>query len=186
MTLDADIAVPEHLPVGEQDIRQRLISSGFSEEFLGRDRPPATHYYLGDAPSGFYVEFLTPLVGSEYDRDNRRKATLEVAGVTSQRLRFIDLLLNRPWIIELSAGEFSGRVHVANPANFVVQKLLIHDRRDTDDRARDILYIHDTLKLFGSRLPELRTEWKLHLSPQMPEPHSKDVWPPSHAPCMGN
>ena len=76
MTLDADIAVPEHLPVRRQDIRQRLISSGFSEEFLSTDRPPATHYYLGGAPSGFYVEFLTPLVGSEYDRNNRRKATL--------------------------------------------------------------------------------------------------------------
>ena len=108
MTLDADIAVPEHLPVCRQDIRQRLISSGFSEEFLSTDRPPATHYYLGGAPSGFYVEFLTPLVGSEYDRNNRRKATLEVAGVTSQRLRYIDLLLLRPWTIELSAGEFSG------------------------------------------------------------------------------
>lgn len=43
VTLDADVAVPRHLPVEGQDIRQRLISSGFTEEFLGRDHPPVTH-----------------------------------------------------------------------------------------------------------------------------------------------
>ena len=169
MTLDADIAVPRHLPVHGQDIRQRLISSGFTEEFLGRDHPPATHYHLGHASSGFYVEFLTPLVGGEYDRRNRRRATLEVAGATSQQLRYIGLLLNRPWMIALNEGTFAGRVQVANPASFVAQKLLIHSRRIADDRARDLLYIHDTLQLFGSRLPELRTEWQVHLAPQIPE-----------------
>ena len=30
------------------------------------------------------------------------------------------------------------------------------------------MYIHDTLKLFGSRLSELRTEWQLHLAPHIP------------------
>lgn len=47
VTLDADIAVPRLLPVEGQDIRERLISRGFTEEFLGRDRPPVTHYHLG-------------------------------------------------------------------------------------------------------------------------------------------
>lgn len=169
MTLDADIAVPRSLPVEWQDIRERLISSGFTEEFLGKDHPPATHYHLRDASSGFYVEFLTPLVGGEYDRKNRRRATLRVAGATSQQLRYIDLLLNRPWMIDLSDGAFTGRVQVANPASFVIQKLLIHRRRNVDDRARDLLYVYDTLQMFGSRLPELRTEWRVHLAPQIPD-----------------
>ena len=153
VTLDADIAVPRHLPVEGQGIRQRLISSGFTEEFLGRDHPPGTHYHLSDASSGFYFEFLTPLIGSEYDRRDRRRATLQVAGATSQQLRYIGLLLNRPWIIDLTSGTFAGHVQVANPASFVVQKLLIHRRRSVDDRARDLLYFHDTLQLFGSRPP---------------------------------
>lgn len=46
-TLDADVAVPRLLPVEGQDIRERLISRGFTEEFLGRDHPPVTHYHLG-------------------------------------------------------------------------------------------------------------------------------------------
>ena len=169
VTLDVDIAVPRHLPVEGQDIRQRLISRGFTEEFLGRDHPPATHYHLGDTHSGFYVEFLTPLVGGEYDRKNQRRATLQVAGATSQQLRSVGLLLSRPWTIDLSEESFAGRVQVANPASFVGQKLLIHRRRSVDDRARDLLYIHDTLQLFGSRLSELRTEWHVHLAPQIPD-----------------
>ena len=47
VTLDADVAVPRLLPVEGRDIRERLISRGFTEEFLGRDRSPVTHYHLG-------------------------------------------------------------------------------------------------------------------------------------------
>ncbi len=157
-TLDADIAVPRRLPVQREDLRERLIPGGFTEEFLGADQPPATHYRLSDVGSGFYVEFLTPLVGGEYDRRNRRKATLRVAGVTSQQLRYIELLLQRPWTIEVHEGSFSGSIPVANPVTFMVQKLLIHRRRRPEDRAKDILYIHDTLQLFGARLDELKND----------------------------
>ena len=59
-TLDTDVAVPLKLPAGEGDIRSRLLEYGFTEEILGDDRPPATHYRLGYEASGFYVEFLTP------------------------------------------------------------------------------------------------------------------------------
>ena len=54
------------------------------------------------------------------------------------------------------------------PRSGLVQ-LLIHRRRNVDDRARDVLYIYDTLQLFGSQLPELRTEWRVHLAPQIPD-----------------
>lgn len=180
VTLDADVAVPRHLPVEGQDIRQRLISSGFAEEFLGRDQPPVTHYHLGAESAGFYVEFLTPLVGSERGRRNRRRSTLRVAGAHSQQLRYVGLLLNRPWTIDLSEVTFAGRVRVANPASFVVQKLLIHKRRSVDERARDLLYIHDTLQLFGSQLSELGTEWRMHIAPQIPDRRLKRLardWP---------
>jgi hypothetical protein len=100
-TLDADVALPASLVVGEQDIRARLVAHGFTEELLGEDRPPATHYHLGGESSGFYVEFLTPLVGGEYGRKHQRKSTMEIAGISSQQLRHIELLLHEPWWIEL-------------------------------------------------------------------------------------
>jgi hypothetical protein len=45
------------------------------------------------------VEFLTTLVGSEHTRGGRRKATREVGGISSQQLRYVDILLVKPWRI---------------------------------------------------------------------------------------
>jgi hypothetical protein len=166
MTLDVDVAVPAKLPAGEQDIRERLRSHGFTEEFLGDNRPPATHYHLGGENSGFYAEFLTPLIGSQNDRKHKRKATMEVAGIASQQLRHIELLLHCPWSIDLSHG-FATRVQIANPVSFLAQKVLIHRKRDGEDRAKDILYMHDTLEVFGARLQELQELWRSIVVPQL-------------------
>ena len=165
-TLDADVAVPAQLPVGGQDIRERLLRHGFTEEFLGEDRPAATHYRLGGESSGFYVEFLTPLVGSELDRAQRRQATVEVAGVVSQRLRHIELLLHHPWSIDFEPHGFVATIQIANPVSFLAQKILIHGRRGREDRAKDILYMHDTLEVFGARLPELGELWRNTVAPR--------------------
>jgi hypothetical protein len=160
MTLDADVAVPAQLPAGGQDIRQRLLAQGFTEELFGDDHPPATHYRLGGDPTGFYAEFLTPLIGSEYNRKRERKATMEIAGVASQQLRYVELLLIHPWSIDLESRGFTARVQIANPVSFLAQKVLIHQKRKRDDRAKDILYMHDTLEVFGGRVPELRELWR--------------------------
>src|ERR1700730_15311493 len=100
-TLDGDIAVHSKLKVEQSTVRDRLLRAGFKEEFVGEDRPPATRYHCGQA-GGFYVEFLTSLVGSEYDRKGKRKATQEVSGVSSQLLRYIEILMISPWTIELN------------------------------------------------------------------------------------
>ena len=153
LTLDTDVAVPSTLPIGKQDIRERLLSYGFTEEFLGDLHPPATHYRLVSSNSGFYAEFLTPLTGSAYNRENKRKATVKIGGITSQQLRHIELLLKHPWIVELDTGESVADVQMANPVSFIAQKVLIHKKRHREDRAKDLLYIHDTFEVFGSQLP---------------------------------
>jgi hypothetical protein len=169
-TLDTDVAIPSDVPHSTGDIRQRLLAHGFTEEFLGNDRPPATHYRLRDEASGFYAEFLTPLRGSGYDRRYTRKATAQIAGVTSHQLRHVDVLLMDPWAIEFDfAGGTKERktVRIANPACFLAQKLLIHTRRTGEKRAKDILYIHDTLEVFGSRLEELHDQWRTKIAPRL-------------------
>jgi hypothetical protein len=50
-------------------------------------------------------------------------------------------------------------VQIANPVGFLAQKILIHGRRNRQDRAKDILYMHDTIETFAARINELRTEW---------------------------
>lgn len=162
-TMDTDIAVPAKLPVKGQDIRERLLAHGFTEEFLGDDRPPATHYWLGGADPGFYAEFLTPLIGSGDDRKHNRKATIEISGVASQQLRHIEILLSDPWSIDLKTAT----VRVANPVAFLAQKILIHGKRERQDRAKDVLYMHDTLEIFGARLAELQRLWRTDVAGQL-------------------
>jgi hypothetical protein len=164
MTLDADVALPGGLKVKGQDIHERLTANGFRAEFLGHHKPPATHYQLSDQSGGFYAEFLTPLIGGAYARGGKRNATTRIAGVASQRLRHVDLLLRAPWTVVLSASDgfpfAEGKtVLVANPVSFLAQKLLVHAKRNRSERAKDILYIHDTFETFGAHIPELRAEW---------------------------
>jgi hypothetical protein len=128
LTNDADVAVPAALEVREHDLRDRLIRADFNERFMGDDKPPATHYELGAEGGAFYVEFITPLIGSEYDRKGNRRATAQVGGITSQNLRYVELLLDSPWTIELSRAngfpfEPPKQVRIAHATRFMAQKL---------------------------------------------------------------
>ncbi len=175
ITLDTDIAIPLNIPRRKEDIRSRLLTHGFTEELLGTDKPPATHYHLKDDASGFYLEFLTSLTGGEHTRTGRRKATIDIAGITSQRLRHIELLLLHPWSVDFPSSAPTVKVQIANPANFIAQKILIHQKRKRADRAKDILYIHDTLETFGSSIPELRKFWLQSGAPQLNHRHAAIV-----------
>lgn len=177
LTLDTDVAIPAHLAVTTQDIRERLAAQGFKEERLGHAQPPATHYSLGEQETGFYAEFLTPLAGSEHTRAGKRKATTRIGGIVSQRLRYIEILLNAPWTVSLDASvgfpfPQPTKVQIANPAGFLAHKLLIHSKRNPAKFAKDILYIHDTLETFGGGLEDLRNEWTGRVKPQL---HKKSI-----------
>jgi hypothetical protein len=78
-TLDTDVAVPAQLPATGEEIRQRLLENGFREELMGEMQPPAAHYHVAAADSGFYAEFLTPLIGGAIKRGDKRDATTQIA-----------------------------------------------------------------------------------------------------------
>ena len=163
-TLDADVALPRRIRVAGDEIYQRLAANGFEAEFLGHHRPPAAHYRLTDPGIHFYAEFLTPLVGGAVGRRGKQNATQRVGGVSSQNLRYIEVLLAAPWSVALSAANgfpFANEtgVQIANPVSFLAQKILIHRRRNRDERAKDILYIHDTIDTFATRIDDLSAEW---------------------------
>lgn len=170
-TLDGDVALPRKLKREESTMRKHLLEAGFEEEFIGEDHPPATHYHYGKG-GGFYAEFLAPLEGSEYDRHGKRKATKEVGGVSSQLLRYIEILLLSSWKVEL--GEENGyaispkrTVQIANPASFPAQKILIHEQRDYKDKAKDLLYMHDTIEVFSENLDELQKLFRGVVAPKL-------------------
>jgi hypothetical protein len=172
-TGDVDVALDPRALERDAGIRERLTASGFREEFLGDDRPPVTHYTLGDDASGFYVEFLSPLLGGDRRRDGSRDVTERIAGVTAQKLRYLDILLVEPWAVTI--GEEQGvplaipaTILIPNPASFVVQKLLIEARRRREDRAKDVLYVHDTIELFAPTLDALHALFSASIEPALP------------------
>jgi hypothetical protein len=162
-TKDTDLAFDNHAPL-HGDIKGALTEAGFNEEFVGDFRPPAIHYTLGDDDAGFYAEFLTPLTGSGLRRSGEQDATMAKAGITAQKLRHLNLLLLSPWTLRIGLDQNIPLpkpmdVQLVNPTSFIVQKLLIRHERRADKRAQDVLYIHDTLELFGDALPMLRELW---------------------------
>ena len=114
-----------------------------------------------------------PLLGSELRRDGTPDVTASMAGINAQKLRHLDLLLVAPWSVRLGpqtevAFEEPIDMLVTNPVGFIVQKLLIHEKRRSNKKAQDVLYIHDTLELFGGALDALRTLWVNAVRPSMP------------------
>jgi len=164
ITRDTDLAFETHAPL-EGDIRAALAAGGFQEELSGDHNPPVTHYALGEDDAGFYAEFLTPLRGSGVKRNGELDVTVAKAGITAQKLKHLDVLLVEPWRIRFGPEQGVAvrapiDVLVANPVSFIAQKLLIQKYRSPAKRAQDVLYIHDTIELFGASLPNLQRVWE--------------------------
>lgn len=168
-TQDADVAYKEREAlVG--DIKEALAGAGFEEKLNGDFKPPAARYSLGDEANGFYAEFLTPLTGSGKKRNKQTREFEEDAteingGVIAQKLRHLEVLLHAPWVVSIPAAESGidediAGLSIPNPVSFIIQKILIRDLRAADKRPQDVLYIHDTLELFGASIDELVPIWK--------------------------
>lgn len=179
-TRDADLAFSLKAPL-EGDIGAALKAADFKEDLSGEHTPPVTHYHLGDDDHGFYAEFLVPLQGGTTKRNGEpAPRTVAKAGVTAQKLRYLDLLLTDPWQVRLDTSVGvpltpPAEVMLTNPVSFIAQKLLIQTRRPPEKQSQDALYIHDTLELFGRRLGELKTIWLENVRPNLPPRTARDV-----------
>jgi hypothetical protein len=96
---------------------------------------------------------------------------MEVAGASAQQLRHIEILLDRPWLIRIEHAGFAARIQIANPVAFLVQKILIHRRRDHQYRAKGILYMRDTLEVFGARLSDFANLWRNDMAGRLQSRH---------------
>jgi len=178
-TRDADVAFSTSDRL-TGDIGSALKAAGFTEKLSTDHTPPVSEFVLGNEDEGFFAEFLTPLHGSGTKRNGTPDATVARAGVTAQKLRYLDLLLTHPWTARLTREMHPGftkatTVNIANPAAFIVQKLLIHAERPARKQAQDALYIHDTLQLFAPSLAKLNELWRTSVRPAMPTATAKRV-----------
>ena len=104
-TLDTEVAVQAQLPPTGEKIRQRLPENGFREDLMGEMQPPAAHYHVASGDSCFYAEFLTPLIGGPIKPGSKRDATTEIAGISAQQLRHLELLVDAPWQVMITGAE---------------------------------------------------------------------------------
>lgn len=184
-TKDADITFSTiSAPTG--DMAGALKRAGFEEELTGDHKPPVTRYRLGKEDNGFYAEFLAPLFGDGKRRDGTEDATVLEAGVTAQKLRYLDLLLIEPITVDLSSAsgiptQIALSVRVVNPVTFIAQKLLIRKSRMPNKQAQDILYVHDTLELFSGEIDALRAMWNDRLKPKINPSIVKKIEDLSHS-----
>jgi len=176
-TFDADLATPARLPVRGRPLAALAAAAGLQPDFRG-DRIPPVMRFVFAPPSGtaegeeeYSVEFLTPLTGPPVDRAGRVPVTTDVqAGVTAQRLRYLDLLLETPWRVSLAglAGLEADRepmaVQVPHPGCFMLHKLLIAGERTREDRrAKDMAYLYQVASMFRRELPALAGEVRVRM-----------------------
>ena len=159
MTDDADVAVPLRLRRREVTLLDRLEEAGFTEDMKGDDKPPVTHYRLGEGE--FYVEFLAPTTGEGVRRSGQRDATARVQGIVAQKLPHVDVLLIEPWTVTLtSAGQNAVQVRIPNAVTYLAQKVLVLPDREREKQSNDVVYVHDTLMMFADNLSALGQLWE--------------------------
>jgi hypothetical protein len=179
MTRDGDVALDPREVSPTADIRPRLIDKEFVEDMTGEDKPPVTYYRFRDNTSPNYAEFLVPLIGGTHKRDGTPDTTTRIAGVSAQKLRYLELLFISPWAITLTPGDVPvdapATIRLPNPASYLAQKILIHGYRKPPERAKDMLYVHDTLETFGGALSEIRRIWLEQVKPGLGEKQARRI-----------
>ncbi|CAD6560916.1 hypothetical protein LMG28727_07272 [Paraburkholderia kirstenboschensis] len=106
-------------------------------------------------------------------RDGQADATLRKAGISAQKLRKIEPLMLSPWEVTIPKGvggadEDIPGLKVPNPVTFIAQKILIRDVRKRKGKAsQDILYIHDTVQIFGDEVGSLAALWSDDLAAKL-------------------
>jgi hypothetical protein len=169
-TMDADWAVPQRLsvPANGKPISALMEEAGFVADMLGVAKKPVVKFRPQEPGLSAEIEFLCPLSGVKGGRGARTLVSTEVQpGLYAQPLRYIELLLCRPWRVEMGgiAGfeELAGRyVLVPNPAAYVVQKVLIRSQgRSLTSIQKDCYYIYEVSVLFRRALERLHAEYRV-------------------------
>lgn len=166
-TLDVDVAIASNAPANES-LDKRLAAEGMVPEVSGERTPPVTRY-KSPGPQGYYVQFVTHRPGDGEGRGGQKALTVTLAGAVAERVPHIDLLMTLPRSVQLTQErgfplqDEALSLQVANPAAYMAQKLLIRSKGNTrpeSARAKDIAYLHDTLKLFAPSLLDVASEWE--------------------------
>ncbi|MHC5081909.1 MAG: GSU2403 family nucleotidyltransferase fold protein [Planctomycetota bacterium] len=141
-TKDLDLATPRRLPVRGRPLLDRLlVESGLKSgqtAVVGRNAPKVKYnLQVGEGE----IEFLTELRGNE-----REEPVLVQEGLYAEKLRYLGLLLEGTWTVDVGEGIL---VRVPHPGRFIFQKILCFEKRRSQDKAaKDLHYVFYLLDQF--------------------------------------
>lgn len=153
-TEDVDFAAPLELQHHRsRELLDRLLEAGFDEEIRGAENPAFIYPLRGQEQA--YLQFIANLTGSGTTRSGERDRLMRFSGIHAEKLHHVDVLLHATWTVRLEAEGIALPVRVVNPSAYLVQKLLTLGKRRSAQRAKDLLYIFDTLAIFAQSLRQL-------------------------------
>jgi len=153
-TEDVDLAAPLELQHdGSRRLLDRLLEAGFDEEVRGAEEPAFIYPLRGQERA--YLQFIANLTGSGTKRSGDRDRLMRFSGIHAEKLRHVDVLLHATWNVRLEAEGIARPVRVANPSAYLAQKLLTLEERPSAQRAKDLLYVFDTLAIFAESARQL-------------------------------
>ncbi len=152
-TTDLDIGCPaEGIGVRERSLTEILKEVGFEEQLSGSEKGISKFDLSSDRGILFEVEFLLPARGS--DPDSVGSVQNDLAG---EKLRYLDLLLFEPEMIQLNLGNKDVSFRRPLPGLFIIHRILASEKRkDSEKRMKDYGYILDLIELFSDRFAEMK------------------------------
>lgn len=157
-TKDIDLLTSQKVSILNEPIVTRLKSEGFVIDYKPVENKVITKFTLPN--TNFEIEFLCPMFGGDPDRNGDRQLVKEIqVGIQSQPLRYLDLVLLDPWIINSeSIPDLVGLdldIQIPNPGAYLIQKFLIKDRRPPNSIQKDCFYTYELLLKFNNNLQEV-------------------------------
>jgi len=145
-TRDFDTIVPTTgLVETELSLNDSILESGFEYEFASLGSPPVVKYIKRLTEYGrAEIEFIADAAKGE-------EKVKTIGSVNAQALKYVGLLSEEPWKVELEeiGCEIEGFVLVPKPANYIFHKLLIAPkRRHSEKVAKDLYYVFYTFASF--------------------------------------
>ena len=150
-TKDLDVLTSDKVTILNKSIIDGLSEQGFVIDPKPVGNKIITKFTLPE--TNFEIEFLCPMKGGDPDREGKWQLVKEIQdGITAQPLRYLDLALFDPWIINSRSipelNDIDIDIQVPNPGAYLIQKFIIKDRRRPAFAQKDCFYIYELLLKF--------------------------------------
>ncbi|MBW1809865.1 MAG: hypothetical protein JRJ19_10880 [Deltaproteobacteria bacterium] len=154
-TFDVDWAVPNKVPLKEgQSVVESIRSAGYQEVLSHLVVPPVAKYqherFDPENPAPVYLEFITDRAGGPRSRTGNDQSSMNVqSGFRVVALPYVRILLGGTLDFDLAeldktVIEEPLQVQVPHPANYVLHKLLVSEKRAKREKHdKDLAYVYD-------------------------------------------